>query len=273
MRLLFHGPQWNLYTCIRLCNGCFPHIFVLYGFQSNRSYLVTIATLFHLHYRFVLTSVDMMKIRIGVTQYINKITIVINILLYLVFLAVVLIFQFDRGGSAITCGNKYISTPNTAVKQVTTVLYAVVIAFFSFLMCLALAIFGFKFVWQQYQRTKKIGNSPSNTAKKKVFTVAIVGGISFFLHSLYILIQTALYQPKIIFNFIAIFVTEIIPSLYMYYNQFTFNQTQRKEHLSVYIWFTKGSNVYVEQCKFKQQFKVFLRATNFYKHRNGSKLQ
>jgi lysylphosphatidylglycerol synthetase-like protein (DUF2156 family) len=169
-----------------------------------------------------------MKLREGVTRIINKITIGINVLIYLVFSILVLAFHFENGGTAITCGNKYLSTPDTSVKQITTVLYAALIALFSFIMCIGLAVFGAKFVYQQAQRTKKFGVASPANSKKKVFTVAVVGGISFFLHSLFILIQTV-YQPKIVFNFIAIFITEIIPSMYMYYNQYTFNQNATRE--------------------------------------------
>jgi hypothetical protein len=174
-----------------------------------------------------LTSVDLLKVRSGVTAIINKITAAINVSVYLVFLIIVLVFHFESEGSPVTCGNKYMSTPNTDVKKITTIFYAAFIAFFSLIMCIGLAYFGFKFVYQQIQRNKKFGPSSSQGSKVKVFSIAVIGGIAFFLHSLFILIQTSLH-PNIVFNFVAILLTEIVPSVYMYYNQFSYNQNMKR---------------------------------------------
>ena len=175
-----------------------------------------------------MTSVDVMKVRQNVASIINKTTLGVNVFLYLLFFVVIIAFNFENSGKAITCGNKYLSTPDTSVKKITTILYAVLQAFFSFALCIGLAFFGFKFVIQQWQRQKKLGVKSAQASSTKIFSVALVGGVAFLLHSLFILIQTALYQPKIIFNFIAIIVTEVIPSIYMYYNQFSFNQKIRR---------------------------------------------
>jgi hypothetical protein len=175
----------------------------------------------------------MMKVRLGVARIINKTTIVINVILYLLFFIIILAFNFESTGKPITCGNKYLSTPDTSVKKITTIFYAALIAFFSFALCFGLGFFGFKFVIQQWKRQKQLGVASPQGSSVKVFTIAVIGGIAFLLHSLFILIQTALYQPNIIFNFIAIIVTEIVPSVYMYYNQYTFNQNVRKAKVRV----------------------------------------
>ena len=188
----------------------------------------------------MLTTVDILKVKNDVTGIINRFTIAVNVVLYIIFIIIVLVFHFDGDGSPLTCGSKYLSTPNNSTKKITTIFYAAFIAFFSLIMCLALAFFGLKFVYQARKRAKKFGTTEQQS-HIKVFSIALVGGTAFLLHSLFILIQTSLHDPNIVFNFVSIIITEIIPSLYMYYNQFTYNQaTQRKKRVN-FILILQGS--------------------------------
>jgi hypothetical protein len=113
--------------------------------------------------RFVLTSVDILKVKAGVTKIVNRITIGVNIFLYIIFCVLVLVFQYEKDGTATTCGAKYLAPPDNSVKRITTIFYASFIALFSFALCLGLAVFGTRFVRQQTRRAKKFNMKSSNT--------------------------------------------------------------------------------------------------------------
>lgn len=58
--------------------------------------------------------------------------------------------------------------------------------------------------------------------------VTIVGTAAFLIHCAFILIQVSLNKPVVIFNFILIVVSEVLPSLYLYAYQYEFRQSDNK---------------------------------------------
>lgn len=99
---------------------------------------------------------------------VNKATIAFNIVLYAFFIAIVLIFHFEKNEVAQTCGRKFLSDPDNNVKKATLIAYAVIIAFFSLIISVGFAIFGTKFVKQSQYRAKMLKTSDMNQMWKKV---------------------------------------------------------------------------------------------------------
>jgi hypothetical protein len=61
----------------------------------------------------------------------------------------------------------------------------------------------------------------------QVLGLALVGSIGFLLHCIFIIILTSLNKPVLIFSFVGLIVTEIMPSLYILITQSRITQARK----------------------------------------------
>ncbi|EGC39924.1 hypothetical protein DICPUDRAFT_147210 [Dictyostelium purpureum] len=138
---------------------------------------------------------------------------VINAVLYLLFIAIVLVFQYTKQDKPNNCGSRIvIPVESTTPQRVVSIVYAVVQALISLVIGSAFLYLGSSLY--SAMRSNKVG-STSNKAhhQRKIFTLTLTCSIGFILHCIFVLIMVAANVNSIIFSFICLVLTEVIPAI------------------------------------------------------------
>eukprot|EP01132_Coremiostelium_polycephalum_P003595 gene3595-4477_t len=152
---------------------------------------------------------------------INMTILGINLVLYILFIVIVLVFNFTTEKPPPTCGGRIVGKySNTSPQKVVSILYAVLQAVLSLLIGLAFIYYGRK-VYLKLASLKGQSSENSRRQKKKTLAMAIICSSGFVLHCIFIIILASAAPSNIIFSFIGLLVTEIIPvlTLFITYNQ------------------------------------------------------
>jgi len=152
------------------------------------------------------------KINKDANTTINKVATVINVLLYLFFIAIVLIFNFTSKYAVEVCLGAIVqnSTPSGPQRSV-SIAYAVIISAVSCLMAIFSVFYGMKLINLSKNAAVK-GNARAKL--NSIFIHAGISGFGFLLNCIFILVATGA-SPGIVFTFVGLIVSEIIPAMYM----------------------------------------------------------
>jgi len=143
-------------------------------------------------------------------QIVRRVTLGINVVLYLFFILICLLFQFLTGQPTPDCAGVTVAS-NASVQKTLALVYALVIAIFSFIVGIGFIIFGSKlFAELNTNSSKRL--SKKTRLQKQTFIITLVCSIAFILHCIFIIIIATLETPNLIFSFIGLVVTEIAPS-------------------------------------------------------------
>ncbi|KAK5576726.1 hypothetical protein RB653_007870 [Dictyostelium firmibasis] len=142
---------------------------------------------------------------------INTMVLLINIVLYLVFIIIVIVYNFTKQSIPPSCGGRLsINLKQTTPQNAVSIFYAVLQA------CLSLAI-GIAFIYygrQIYKKLSALSTKVSQTANKqrnRTFVITVLCSTGFVLHCIFIIILVSVNPSNIIFSFIGLIVTEMIP--------------------------------------------------------------
>eukprot|EP00027_Filamoeba_sp_ATCC50430_P016478 CAMPEP_0168576930 /NCGR_PEP_ID=MMETSP0413-20121227/20514_1 /TAXON_ID=136452 /ORGANISM="Filamoeba nolandi, Strain NC-AS-23-1" /LENGTH=977 /DNA_ID=CAMNT_0008610647 /DNA_START=213 /DNA_END=3146 /DNA_ORIENTATION=- len=153
----------------------------------------------------------------------------INGILYLFFVLIVLIFQYGSTDSPTECGGR-VEEDNAREKfqQIISIIYSTVIAVVSLAIGVSYMYFGGKLFYQLHRSGRKQG-------QRKIFLLTLVSSVGFILHCIFLVILTALSKPSVIFSFVGLVITEIIPSCYLLiaFNKFKKNAVSKSTNNSV----------------------------------------
>jgi len=166
----------------------------------------------------------------NIYKKIYSIILIINIILYILFVVVVLVFNFTREKAPPTCGGRILAgLSNTTPQRVVSILYAVLQAFISLVVGIAFLYYGRKV----YLKLTQIKGSSTENAKyqqRKTFWMAIICSTGFVLHCIFIIVLVAATPSNIVFSFICLIITEIVPvcTLFVANNQFPLAKYSKK---------------------------------------------
>ncbi|KAN0050521.1 hypothetical protein ACTA71_003650 [Dictyostelium dimigraforme] len=147
----------------------------------------------------------------------------VNLIIYLLLVAIILVFQYTKDLQDEFCGSRIIFHVSTSKSQKTvSVLYAVIQAFISLILGIAFIYLGgslFKAMRTATKGAKKGGLNvkKAHSRELKIFLLTTICSTGFLLHCLFIIILVALKEPSIVFSFIGLIITEIIPSITILY--------------------------------------------------------
>ncbi|KAN0003481.1 hypothetical protein ACTFIZ_009626 [Dictyostelium cf. discoideum] len=144
----------------------------------------------------------------------------VNSIIYLFFIAIVLVFQYTPYQPNTDCvGLIFEEMKNSTPQQVVSIVYSVVQALLSLLIGIAFIYLGGSIV--KLMKTL-ISNSKgaaatysSNQSKIKILTIIL--SVAFILHSIFIILISVKAVTSIIFTFIGLIITEIIPAISILY--------------------------------------------------------
>jgi hypothetical protein len=143
-------------------------------------------------------------------RFVTQLTLIVNIVLYALFILIVLIFNFNPPSTKESCGNRLLYPVDNSVQKAISVVYAAFISGLSLLAGLAFIAFGAK-LFGKFKDVKSL-----NAASfRKIATVTIVCTASFLLHCLFIFLLILLSDPPIAFVFIGFVITEVLPAAYL----------------------------------------------------------
>ncbi|KYR01438.1 hypothetical protein DLAC_01419 [Tieghemostelium lacteum] len=154
-----------------------------------------------------------------------RLIFLINLVLYILFIVIVLVFNFTKEKTPPTCGGRILAEyTNTSPQKVVSILYAVLQSVLSLAIGLAFMYYGKKI----YNRLSEIKtrSDASDIQKKKVLYIGVICSSGFILHCVFIIILVSANPSNVIFSFIGLVVTEIIPvvTLFFFNNQFPWNK-------------------------------------------------
>jgi len=137
---------------------------------------------------------------------INKLLIGVNIVLYAIFVALVLAFQFAKSVEESPCSGRQESTDNSAeLKRRISIAYGMIIAIISLIIGVLFVVFGIRI------RTF-ISVSQSH---EKIFIVTAICSGCFILHSIFIVVVSFLTTPNLYFSFFGLIITEWFPAIFI----------------------------------------------------------
>ncbi|KYQ90264.1 hypothetical protein DLAC_08867 [Tieghemostelium lacteum] len=144
--------------------------------------------------------------------------LVINIILYLLFMIIVLVFHYTEETPQDECGGRIIvSVSSTTPQRAVSIFYAVIQAVISLVIGAAFIYLGGTLYLAM--RYKKVSESNSSSVhQQKIFIITFACSIGFILHCVFVLILVGAEPSNIVFSFLGLIVTEIIPSLSIFYS-------------------------------------------------------
>lgn len=154
----------------------------------------------------VIAMADTVARRNKVTQYVDRVFIVLNIILYAIFIILVVGYS-ETAAQPVdieVCGH-ILQTfdEESSAQYIISLFYGFLLGVISVGMSLAFVIFGWRI-----SRQLKLSKS-----KRKLLYLAALISLSFFLHAIFIVVCVLLYkQPNQWFSFFGILITEIIPT-------------------------------------------------------------
>ncbi|KAN0022640.1 hypothetical protein ACTFIU_004841 [Dictyostelium citrinum] len=144
------------------------------------------------------------------------IVFVINAFLYLLFIAIVLVFQYTKSNPTNDCGSRIVIPIESSTPQrVVSIIYAVIQALISLIMGAAFIYLGGRLFIVMRSTNIKVGSKSNH--QRKVFTLTVACSIGFLLHCVFVLILVAGNVNSMIFSFIGLIITEIVPGFSILY--------------------------------------------------------
>eukprot|EP01133_Synstelium_polycarpum_P016970 gene16970-20188_t len=143
----------------------------------------------------------------------------INVVFYLLFIVIVLVFHFTERIPTNDCGGRIqLPVSNTTPQRVVSIVYAVVQAVISLIIGAAFVYLGGSLYFMM--KFKKIANSneTNDNHQRRVFIVTHACSIGFILHCAFVLVLVGAEPSNITFSFIGLIITEIIPSVSILYS-------------------------------------------------------
>ncbi|KAM9989789.1 hypothetical protein ACTFIY_005831 [Dictyostelium cf. discoideum] len=144
------------------------------------------------------------------------IVFVINAFLYLLFIAIVLVFQYTKTDPSNDCGSRIVIPVESSTPQrVVSIVYAVIQALISLIMGAAFIYLGGRLFIVMRSTNIKVGSKSNH--QRKIFTLTVACSIGFLLHCVFVLILVAGNVNSMIFSFIGLIITEIVPGFSILY--------------------------------------------------------
>ncbi|KAK5582521.1 hypothetical protein RB653_004106 [Dictyostelium firmibasis] len=145
-----------------------------------------------------------------------KMVITINSFLYLLFIAIVLVFQYTKSEPSNDCGSRIVIPIESSTPQrVVSIVYAVIQALISLVMGAAFIYLGGRLFIVMRSTNIKVGSKSNH--QRKIFTLTVACSIGFLLHCVFVLILVAGNVNSMIFSFIGLIITEIVPGFSILY--------------------------------------------------------
>ncbi|KAK5582520.1 hypothetical protein RB653_004105 [Dictyostelium firmibasis] len=173
----------------------------------------------------------------SLTKRLFTIVLVINAFLYLLFIAIVLVFQYTKSEPSNDCGSRIVIPIESSTPQrVVSIVYAVIQALISLVMGAAFIYLGGRLFIVMRSTNIKVGSKSNH--QRKIFILSFVCSIGFLLHCAFVLILVAGNVNSMIFSFVGLIITEIIPACSIL---FCFDQ-RSKNNTSTASATTRGSS-------------------------------
>ncbi|KAN0022639.1 hypothetical protein ACTFIU_004840 [Dictyostelium citrinum] len=173
----------------------------------------------------------------SLTKRLFTIVFVINAFLYLLFIAIVLVFQYTKSNPTNDCGSRIVIPIESSTPQrVVSIIYAVIQALISLIMGALFIYLGGSLFIVMRSTNIKVGSKSNH--QRKIFILSFVCSIGFLLHCAFVLILVAGNVNSMIFSFIGLIITEIIPACSIL---FCFDQ-RAKNNVDTASGTTRGSS-------------------------------
>jgi len=141
----------------------------------------------------------------GNIQRIFKAVSAVNIVLYIVFIIIVVVFNQTKKILTNQCVGEWESTQLTGGQKAISIVYSVIISFISLVIAISFIVFGRRFTAKSQMQAVII----------KTYRTAAVCALGFMLNCLFILIVTGARLNNIAFSFAGLLISEIIPSMFI----------------------------------------------------------
>jgi len=144
---------------------------------------------------------------------------IVNGVLYAMFVAIVLVFNFIKPGASddTVCKGRVVGATDDSdvkLKRIVSIVYAVIVAFISLVTGVGFLIFGLR-LWKNMKRS----------SHKKIMIITAVCSGALILHCVFILVLVGLPKPSLPFTFVGLIVTEIAPTAFLL---FVFKNLKKK---------------------------------------------
>jgi hypothetical protein len=181
---------------------------------------------------------------ISVSKNANRLkvmTIIINVVLYSIFIAIVIAFAASKESNQIICNGLYFKTADDVAQRVISLIYSVIIAAISLAIGSAFLIFGMKLYLQLSRASNASGIMISTKVAYvyslltgQIFLTSLLCCIAFLFHCAFIIILVSLNTPVIEFSFVGFITTQVIPAWVMLLLSFKL-QRQRTTEATVAV--------------------------------------
>ncbi|KAN0055513.1 hypothetical protein ACTA71_008626 [Dictyostelium dimigraforme] len=152
------------------------------------------------------------------TKRVNYILIMVNVIIYLLLISIVVVFQYTKDRFNNNCGNRVIIDVKTSTSQkAVSIVYAVVQATISLVIGSAFIYLGSSLYRSMSKAISSSSNARAVKKAKKIFLLTTISGTGFILHCIFIIALVSIKNPSIVFSFIGLIITEIIPSVTILY--------------------------------------------------------
>lgn len=152
-------------------------------------------------------------------KIINRSLVGINVVLYAIFVALVLAFQFAKSTSDSPCSGRQEADDNSSeLKQNISIAYGMIIAGISLIIGVLFVVFGIRirtFISMSQSHDKvniSVSISPDSI---KIFIVTAICSVCFILHSAFIVVVSFLSTPNLLFSFVGLVITEWFPAIFI----------------------------------------------------------
>ncbi|GAM17765.1 hypothetical protein SAMD00019534_009400 [Acytostelium subglobosum LB1] len=176
-------------------------------------------------------------------QRLRRLIIIVNSVLYLLFVFIILVFNYTKNGSLVNnCKGRFIDTiSNTRAQRIISIFYGVLQATISLLFGITFIYLGQRILKIIKGRTTRAKAQPdanattttggnnfltrwfTSTIQTKIFFVTVTCSIGLILHSVFVLALVSSQWSNVTFSFVGLIITEIIPVMTIF---FAYNQGQ-----------------------------------------------
>ncbi|GAM25371.1 hypothetical protein SAMD00019534_085460 [Acytostelium subglobosum LB1] len=149
----------------------------------------------------------------------------INFVLYCTFITIVLVFNYSSEAKLSDCAGRVpVNLALMSQKRVVLIIYASIQSFLSLVIGAAFVVLG-RTIFLMLREFSKDRTHAEQIKyiqhQKKIYTITLLCSVGFILHCVFVLVLVFMSRPSIIFSFIGLVITEIIPStcILINYNQ------------------------------------------------------
>ncbi|EGG21688.1 hypothetical protein DFA_01574 [Cavenderia fasciculata] len=146
----------------------------------------------------------------------------INAILYILFIIIILVFHLTESNPTNDCIGRMVVEANTTTPQrIVSIVYAVVQAVISLVIGAAFVYLGGTLYFMMRFKKVDVDNDHRDQQQKRISVVTLACSVGFILHCVFVLILVGAEPSNIIFSFIGLLITEVIPviSILYSYNQ------------------------------------------------------